>query len=279
MKPVAAALSPPGVLGTTWLLTARELGAKLVSPWFFGVVFAVCMIAFAYGAGFQRTFRTESLLVSTNPLLTLDITIAGFLGVVLGLRLAAALAWEREHRTLEVLLVGPVSWGAIVLSKFLAEAGVMVLVVALYLAYLVAGAPLGPGVASNWATVVSLPLFVMPLLGLGLLVSAVSRGVRGAVVLFVVLTAALALLEGGGLVLQAMPVDRMSLLGLYLRAGLEAAEPVLALASPVGQLAGLAETLTVEAAPRPVGLGAALALTVILIALSVALARARGAVE
>ena len=39
--------------------------------------------------------------------------------------------------------MGPVSWGAIVLSKFLAEAAVMVLVVALYLAYLVAAAPLG----------------------------------------------------------------------------------------------------------------------------------------
>ena len=83
MTPASTALAPPGPLGTTWLLTARELGTKLVSPWFFGVVFAVCMIAFAYGAGFQRTFRTESLLVSTNPLLTLDITIAGFLGAAL----------------------------------------------------------------------------------------------------------------------------------------------------------------------------------------------------
>lgn len=273
------ALSPPGPTLVTWLLLWRDLRARIASPWFGFVVFAVCLITWIYGAGFQRTFATESVLVTTNPLLALDMMVAGFLGLVLGLRLASALAWEREHRTLEVLLVGPVSWPAVVLAKFLAEAGILCLVVLHYIVYLLLAQPLGPGVVSDVGAILVLPVFVLPILALGLLASAFARTVRGAVVLFIVLLGLLAVVEFAGQRLAAMAVDEMSLLLLYLRAGLETAGPVLRIVSPVGQFAALVEVLSVETGPPAAAVIPALGLTVVLLVAAVALARARGVVE
>ena len=45
------------------------------------------------------------MLVTTDPLAVLNAVVVSVLAAVLGLRLAASLAWEREHHTMEVLLV------------------------------------------------------------------------------------------------------------------------------------------------------------------------------
>jgi ABC-type Na+ efflux pump permease subunit len=273
------ALDPPGSVGVTRLLVAREMRAKLLSPWFWLVASAVCLIAWIYGAGFQRTFETESVLVTTDPLMALDIAIVAFLATVLGLRLSTAVAWEREHGTLEVLLAGPVSWSAVLAAKFLAELGVLVLLVAVYWLYLVIAQPLGAGVIApaDTAGLVMLPVFALPSLALGLLVSAFARGVRGAVVAFLATVVLLAAFEIALAQLTGRPAEEMSLAALYVRATLEAVAPVVGGLSAVAPLAALAEGLVTHT-PVAVGDGlAAIGLTAAMIAAAVVLARFRGA--
>ncbi len=77
--------------------------------------------AYAYGSMFLRTFETETVLVSRDPLLLMNAALAGALGLVLGLRLASSIAWEREHAHSKLLLVGPVVWSALVAAKFTAS--------------------------------------------------------------------------------------------------------------------------------------------------------------
>ncbi len=160
------ALSPPGPLGLTTLLSAREARTRLASPWFYVVASIVCLIAWIYGAGFQQTFMTESVLVSVDPLMPLDIIVILFMGIVLGLRLAAGLAWEREHRTLEILLVGPVSWSSIIAAKFLVEIGIMVILMLAYVFYLLLAQPLGSGVIAlpDTLSTIQMTVFALPTL-------------------------------------------------------------------------------------------------------------------
>jgi ABC-type Na+ efflux pump permease subunit len=211
--------------------------------------------------------------------MALDIAIVAFLATVLGLRLSTAVAWEREHGTLEVLLAGPVSWSAVLAAKFLAELGVLVLLVAVYWLYLVIAQPLGAGVIApaDTAGLVMLPVFALPSLALGLLVSAFARGVRGAVVAFLATVVLLAAFEIALAQLTGRPAEEMSLAALYVRATLEAVAPVVGGLSAVAPLAGLAEGLVTHT-PVAVGDGlAAIGLTAAMIAAAVVLARFRGA--
>ena len=131
---MAAILRPAGPVTATLLLSVRGLRLRLCSVWFWAVASATCLMAWVYGAGFFAGFETESVLVTTDPLLALNARVTIFLGVVLGLRLAASMAWEREHRTLEILLIGPAVWGAILGAKFLVEIAVLALLVFVYAA-------------------------------------------------------------------------------------------------------------------------------------------------
>ncbi len=275
------ALNPPGYPGIAWLLFRREVAAKLSSVWFYVVATTVCLMAWVYGAGFQNSFTTESVLVTTDPLMALNILVVAFLGLVLGLRLSCSLAWEREHRTLEVLMVGPVPWGAVVLAKFGVELCILVLIMAIYWAYLITAQPLGAGVigVADTTSVGLMPLFALPVLALGLLISAWARSVRGAVVIYLVLVGLLSVFEVAQAVLAAQPVDQMSLVALYARAILSAAAPFVRPVSAVGQLALLAEGVTTQTAltgPQAFG---ALLLTVATLMAATALARLRGAQE
>ena len=72
---MTSAPAAPGAVGVTRLLALREVRAKLLSPWFHLVATAVCLIAWAYGGGFQETFATEAVLVSTGPLAALDLAV------------------------------------------------------------------------------------------------------------------------------------------------------------------------------------------------------------
>src|SRR5690606_19239209 len=76
----------------------------------------------------QRASSSTCILLSFG--MALNIAVVIFLGLVLGLRLAASIAWEREHRTLEVLIAGPVSFEAVVLAKFLVELCVLLALMA-----------------------------------------------------------------------------------------------------------------------------------------------------
>jgi ABC-type transport system involved in multi-copper enzyme maturation permease subunit len=273
------ALSPPGFLGTTLLLVGRELRAKLASPWLYAVASIVCLSAWAYGAGFAQTFETESVLVTTDPLMALNVLVVAFLGIVLGLRLSSSIAWEREHRTLEVLVVGPVSFEAIVLAKFLVELCVFAVLIAIYVLYLLMAQPLGVGVI-GWVEALSvgrMPLHALPTLALGLLVSSLARTVRGAVVVYLVVVAGLGLFEIVLGFLLAQPPEELSLAEAYFRAALQGAAAFLHPASAIARLADLANALTAQAPPLALQPLLALALTAATLAAATILSRLRGA--
>lgn len=261
------------------LMTRREIRSKLTSFWFFAVASAVCLIAFVYGSGFQETFVTESVLVTTDPLMPLNTFVFVFLGLVLGLRLATSLSWEREHRTLEVLLVGPVRWSAVIVAKFVVELGVLMLLIAIYLTYLYLGQPLGAGVigAMDLLSMSVTPLFVLPVMATGLLVSAWARSVRAAVVGYLVvigLLSAFALVLG---ILEATPPDQMSLSSVYLKAGLEEVAKFLSPVSPVSLLARAIDQLFLQNPIQPTEMLSATLLTAGLILAAMFVARMRGA--
>ena len=272
-------LRPPGLAGDTLLLARREIAARLLSPWLYVVATAICLIAWLYGAGFLHTFETESVLVTTDPLLALDILIVVFLGAVLGLRLAASLAWEREHRTLEVLIVGPVSYAAVILSKFCVELCVLALLIGVYILYLLAAQPLGAGVIgvgdalATWRMSVS----ALPILALGLLVSAWTRSVRMAVVLYLSVATLLAAIEAGTFILNAQPPDQLSLAEAYLRRGLQSVTIVLDPISAVARLADLADGLTAQAPLSAASSLQALMLTAATLTVATVVSRIRGA--
>lgn len=269
----------PGYVRLLWVLARRELVVKLTSFWLFAVASAACGIAYVYGGGFQQSFETESVLVATDPLVPLHVIVVAFLGLVLGLRLATSLSWEREHQTLEVLLVGPVSWSAIVFSKFLVELSVMVALIGAYAAYLILAQPLGAGVIglSDLMWVAAAPLFILPLMATGLIVSAWAGSVRGAVLFYLV---AVGLMAGFELLLgylKAEELTAMSLTSLYIRSGLEAVSPFVAPVSPVGQIAAMVRDLYGQGRV-PVGDQAlVLGLTLVLLVAAYGLARLRGA--
>ncbi len=75
-----SAVAVPGHLVTTLRLAKREIAGKLGSAWLAVILTLTFLAAYAYGAMFQRTFETESVLVSRDPLLLLNAALAGGLG-------------------------------------------------------------------------------------------------------------------------------------------------------------------------------------------------------
>ena len=275
---VSARLRPPGLARQAFLLVRRETAAKFASLWFWLVASALCLMAYVYGSGFAQTFETESVVVTSDPLAGLNMLVVAFLGLVLGLRLAGGLSWEREHHTLEVLLVGPVPSSVVVLAKYLAELVVLSALVAVYCLYLAVAQPLGAGVtgAGDFAAILANGLFVLPIMAMGLAVSAMTGSVRMAVVIYLGLVALLAAYEVALGLLRALPAETMSLFSLFLRALLEAGAPLLHALSPVAGIAFLAQRLvTHEALSVPQSLGV-VALTAGLLLFSCFIARWKG---
>lgn len=269
---------PLGLQKLIVLLVGRELAAKLVSPWVYAVATLICLIAFAYGEGFQRSFDTESVLVTTDPLMTLDIVVVVFLGLILGLRLATSMSWEREHGTLDVLLVAPVPRLAILLAKYLVEICVLVMTIALFATYLFIAQPLGRGVIGtvDLISVIQMPLFVLPVMAFGLLISVATSTVRSSVVLYLVFIGLFAVFDGGLGILNTTPADEMSLSSLYIRSGFQAIAPIVQTISPVSKMSFLIERLFNQ---NPITLLQILwvfLLTAVLLAIAYSVARLKG---
>jgi ABC-type Na+ efflux pump permease subunit len=276
---MAITLDPPGQFGVSLLVLDREARTRLTSPWLYVVASVVCVLAFAFGAGFQQTFATESVLITTDPLMALNIAVVVFLSIVLGLRLAASMAWEREHRTLEVLVLGSAGWSAIIAAKFAAELGVLIVLLAIYALYLLVGQPLGQGVLGprEMAGLATVPVFGLPTLALGLLAGAAASSVRGAVVVFLAVMVLLVAFELELSILTSTGADQLSLFSLYLRATLETAASVVRPISAMAQLANPIETLTAQVSPSPADAAWALALTAATLAAAALAGRMRGA--
>lgn len=274
-------LRPPGPLRVVLLLVRRELIAKLTSPWFYAVATSVCLLAWIYGGGFLRTFETEAVMVTTDPLFGLNVAVVVLVGLVLGLRLASSVAWEREHRTFEVLVVGPATPELVVVAKFLVEACVFTALIGIYALYLVLAQPLGSGVI-GWADALSagwMPLHALPLLALGLLVSAFARTVRGAVIAYLASVVVLCLIEIALGLLRAQPPEALSLGATYLRASLERVGAVLEPVSAVAKLADLIDGLVAQAPVTLAQTGLALLLTAATLGAAAFTARIRGAIQ
>jgi ABC-type transport system involved in multi-copper enzyme maturation permease subunit len=278
---MAAILHPVDPATATLLLAGRELRLRLGSVWFWAVASTICLMAWLYGAGFLAGFETESVIVTNDPLLALNALVTIFLGVVLGLRLAASMAWEREHRTLEILLIGPAGWGAILGAKLMVEIAVLALLVLVYAFYLAAAQPLGAGVigTGELSGLLLVPVFALPVMALGLLVGAGLGTVRAAVVVFLVLLGALAAVEVAHALLAAQSLDRQSLAGLYARQALDRASPVLDPISPAHALALPVRALMLQAPLLSEQAVLPLGQSVVLVALSVIAGRARGALR
>ncbi len=229
----------------------------------------------------MASFATESVIVTTDPLLAVNAMVVVFLGIVLGLRLAASMAWEREHRTLEILLIGPVGWATIIAAKALVEVAVLALLVLIYALYLVLAQPLGAGVVGlhELGGLILVPAFALPVMAAGLVVGAGLATVRAAVVAFLVLFGFLAAIEVAYALLIAQPVDQQSLTGLYIRHALELAMPILDLISPARTLAIPIRSLTLQSPVLPMQIVLPLAQTALLLAVAVVVGRLRGALR
>jgi ABC-type transport system involved in multi-copper enzyme maturation permease subunit len=260
-------------------LFGKEVATKLWSPWPLLLASGACLIAALYGSGFQSGFETETVLVTANPVAILNAIVSVFLAVLLGMRLAAGIAWEREHGTLEVLFMSPAGPRAIVLAKFAAELVVLFVLLGIYAAFLLVAQPLGAGVIRPddvlaLATNVAL---VLPVMAMGLLVSCFFASVRVAVVAYLVVLVALSALQGLLLMLEEAQPQDLSLAMLYLRAGLERADPVLGLVSPAAPLADLGRAAIGSIVIAPAKIGAALVLALVMVVLSGEVTRTRGA--
>ncbi len=242
----------PGRLHSLAVLVGRELVARLASFWMYLLATGACVIAVVYGGAFQSSFETETVLISSNPLAMLNAVIAVFLALLLGLRLAASLSWEREHQTLEVLLVAPVGPRAVLFSKFVSELMVLLLIIAIYALFLMLGQPLGKGVV-RWQDIESLAVvvpFMLPVMALGLLIASFVSRVRTSVLAYLIVVGALAVYEIVLAVFEGAQPQDLSLTQIYLKAGVTAADQVIERLSAVAPLADL-----IRAAVRQTVLG------------------------
>jgi ABC-type transport system involved in multi-copper enzyme maturation permease subunit len=261
------------------VLFAREVAARLSSPWAFLLASAACLIATLYGSGFQKAFETETVLVTGNPLAMLNAIVAAFLAVVLGIRLAAGFAWEREHGTLEVLLLSSAGPRSIVAAKFAAELALLLLLIALYAAFLLVAQPLGAGVVqpSDAAALAVDVVMVLPAMALGLLISCCCSSVRLAVLAYLVVLALFLAFEAILSMLQYAPPQDLSLAMLYLRAVMEQADGAIGLVSPGAPMADLVRSAAGEMLIRPATIAWSAAVALVTVALAGEVARFRGA--
>ena len=264
-------------LRVLWILTRRELAEKLGSVWLYLLMSLVCLAAILFGNGFIRSFQTETVLVSTGPLAALNAGMLLFLGLVTGVRLASSLSWEREHGTLDVLLVGPATHASVVAAKFVAEVVVLCVILGFYAAFLLAVQPLGRGVlsASDAGALATWSVHVLPTMALGLLVSAAFSTVRGAVIAFLALFTVLAMIEALSIWLAPMAPTDMTLPLLFLRSTFNAAAPALEMVSAVTHLFEPVQIYLGRAVTGLAGATASLTLCLATLVLAVAVNRRR----
>ena len=260
-----------------WSLTRREVIAKFRSIWLYLLISLVCFAAILFGNGFIRSFQTETVLVSNGPLSALNAGVLLLLGLVAGVRLAGSLSWEREHRTLEVLLVGPATHATVIAAKFLAEALVIVVVLGCYGLFLLLGQPLGQGVLTfgDAGSLAAWAVFILPTMALGLLVSSLFSTVRAAVVAFLVFFGLLLLIEVLAIWLAPLPPTEMSLAQMFLRSALEIVAPAREFGSAIAQLVEPVQIYLGRGFVDPQSVAIALALSLVTLGLAVVVSRGR----
>lgn len=233
------ALDSPARVG--WVLYRRDLLATLFSPAIYIVLTVACLLLTFFTVSWLDTVGSLSVLVSTDPARLPLFFCVGFLALYLGLTSSLSISSEREHRTFEVLFYGPVTSSLRIVSIFLRDLSVFLLAEGVFLLDLwvisrLTGISLGP---DSLRGVLHSFLLIGPMIGFSLLLSALTRRVRKAVLLFVSVFVILAGLQIASGLLQAVPPSSLSLFLLAVRRALSALLAALRWISPFSYLARL----------------------------------------
>ena len=101
-----------------WVLFKRDLIERLFSPITYIGMTVVCLLSTFMVVNYLDTLEKLSIIVSVDPSRATLFFAVIFMALYLGVTSSMAIAQEREHRTLEVLFCGPITYTTFVLSKF-----------------------------------------------------------------------------------------------------------------------------------------------------------------
>jgi len=237
-----------GLTRAAYAIGRQELGSVLTSPMPYVWLSAALALAVFVLDSHLDTIDGLGLGVYADPLIY-PIALAGLiLGLYLALSASTTITREREAGTLEVLFWTPTSDADLVLGKVLANVVVAAVLAAAVTALLILGA-LVTGVASRG----DLPLAALALLGflaamaaLGLLLSALAKRVRAAVVILTGIVVLFLSLRVAATVLAALPPEQLSGPMLLLRDGLLVVSAAAGVASPVQHFVWALEALQAQ---------------------------------
>jgi ABC-type transport system involved in multi-copper enzyme maturation permease subunit len=205
-----------------WILFKRDFIGSLLSPATYIAVTAACLISTFFVVNYFDILRKVSVLVSVDPLSVPLFVAVVLITLYIGVISSIAITGEREHRTLEVLLYGPVTPWSLILAKFSYGIAVFLFALAFFIFYLLVEATimnLSLGLRSLKTVGIAFFL-VWPMVSFSLLLSAALKRVRNAVLLFVGIFLALMGLQIAYSLLLSIPPESISLFLLYLREGL-----------------------------------------------------------
>jgi ABC-type transport system involved in multi-copper enzyme maturation permease subunit len=267
-------------MSVLWLLTRREAAMLLGHlPLYVALTAGLAVSSFLLQDQLDA-LRTDGPQGLADPLAGGLWAATLVVALFLGLSGAVSLARERERGTLEVLFYAPITTTTVVLARWGALVISYVAALVLTVPYFMAVALLS-GFAFSTEFVTLMPLAVLlgaPPLALGVLVSCVARRVRGAVLVFMAIAAALLAVDLGERMTGAAATagDQATAVS-YGHLVLAAVAGALTWLSPFAYLSRLVDPLTTSSAgPYLRAAGGSVAYTAALLALAIAILRWRG---
>jgi len=202
-----------------WALFKRDLIERLLSPVTYIGMTLVCLLSTFMVINYLDTLEKLSIIVSVDPSSATLFFAVIFMALYLGVTSSMAIAQEREHRTLEVLFCGPITYTVFVLSKFFRDVTVFFIFLIVLTGFLIleseiANLAIGPKSLQS----IGLSFFLIwPTLAFCLLISSLAKRVRIAILIFVVVIFILGIIQIAHSFLFSMPPDKISLFLLYIR--------------------------------------------------------------
>jgi ABC-type transport system involved in multi-copper enzyme maturation permease subunit len=205
-----------------WVLFKRDFIGSLLSPAIYIAVTVACLISTFFVVNYLNTLNKVSVLVSVDPLSAPLFFAIALIALYIGVISSISITGEREHRTLEVLFYGPVTPWSLVLAKFSYGIAIFLFALAFFTLYLlvestITNLALGPRSLKS----IGISFFlVWPMVSFSLLLSAILKRVRNAVLLFIGIFLVLTGLQIAYGLLLSIPSESISLFLLYVREGL-----------------------------------------------------------
>ena len=230
-----------------WVLLKRDILGSLLSPAFYIAVTAACLLSTFLFANYLDTLNKVTVMVSVDPSSIPLFFAVALMALYLGVTSSISITGEREHRTLEVLLYGPVTAGSVVLSKFFRDLAIFLFGLVFFTVYLIvvsAMTNLALGPRSFWSIATSFFL-VWPMISFSVFLSAALRRVRSAVLLFIGVFLGLAGVQIASSLLLHVPPESISLFLLYVREALVILSRWLQWVSPFSYIARTTMDMTI----------------------------------